>query len=80
MDTTPAVKVSFPCNRFMTSWPYRDEEFETTADGAPQGSEFARLVDISSQLISTSYGWLANRAAKVYYEAYALNATIDAQG
>ena len=79
MNTTPAVKTSFPCNRFMLSWPYRDDEFETTADGAPLGSEFARLVDMSTQNISNSYGWVSNRAAKVYYEAYALNETIDAR-
>ena len=61
----------FPCNRFDTSWPYRDGEFETRTD-APAGSHFHALVDASQRMISASYGWPANRAWKVYAEAWAI--------
>lgn len=55
----------FASNRFDTTHPYREDSLYT------DGATFARLVEVSAGTISGSYGWGQNRAAKIYFEAYA---------
>jgi hypothetical protein len=69
MDTKPAT---FEDNRgWGISYPYRDPEFER-----PGGDSFYSLARRS--MISDSYGWTPNRAAKIYFEAWAENEAVDA--
>lgn len=62
------VEARFECNRFVQPdgspvWhPYRSRDWDLPGS-------FARDLEASQHMISDSYGWAANRAAKVYYEA-----------
>lgn len=62
---------TFESNRWEgVTYPYRDDEdYKVTS--------FAELLARSASMISDSYGWAPNRAARIYYEAYAENETFD---
>ena len=83
MFDTDTTEERFLCNRFVgMDYPYRDAEFETAPaalEYVPAGRAFHALVEASLSMISSSYGWVPNRAWKVYSEAYAINAAIDRQ-
>lgn len=74
-DLTPSpirYPAHFESNRYEgVTYPYLDSAFETVEPFAPAGRHFHQLVELAAGMISNSYGWDANRAERVYAEAWA---------
>lgn len=66
---------TFPCNRMVgqDGEPWRWEYLDPGFDPQDGGWTFADLVEASRHSISSSLGWLQNRAWYVYAEAWAEN-------
>lgn len=62
----------YECNRFAEAdgsphyWEYRESAWD-------EPGMFRESLDRAAHMISSSYGWAPNRAAKIYAEAYQTN-------